>query len=54
MPYQVHATVNYPEAKEVDTPNYIVSGKMDLLQWVHIMLNQEPDATSFVITVVKS
>jgi len=49
--YKVHATVNYPET-EADTPDAEPNSDGQLLQWITKLL-VEPDATSFVITVVK-
>ena len=51
MRYAVKATVNYPET-EADTPDHTAYGRAELLKWVHKLL-EEPDATSFVITVCK-
>lgn len=51
MQYHVRATVNYPET-EADTPDHVANGRNELLKWVHKLMD-EPDATSFVIVVVK-
>lgn len=51
--YTFTATVNYPETREIETPTFTeldidqVQGKF----WR--LLSTEPDATSFVITIVK-
>jgi hypothetical protein len=51
MRYLVKATVNYPET-EADTPDHVARDRSELLKWVHKLLD-EPDATSFVVTIAK-
>jgi hypothetical protein len=51
MKYHIKATVNYPETK-VDTPDHNANSDGELLQWI-MKLMIEPDATSFVVTIVK-
>lgn len=51
MKYHIKATVNYPET-ETDTPDHTAHGRVALLKWIHTLM-EEPDATSFVITIVK-
>lgn len=51
--YVFNATVNYPETKEADTPTFQDLTLDRVVTKVRKLLLTEPDATSFVITIVK-
>lgn len=50
MRYTIKATVNYPD-DEADTPD-AECDLAGLTAWVYALANSEPDATSFLITIV--
>ena len=49
--YTIYALVNYPEAKEISTPQYDVTAN-GVLAFVSRLLREEKDGTSFVLTIV--
>lgn len=51
MRYHIKALVNYPET-EVETPDGDVIGHYGVTQWVSKLVASEPEATSFLITIV--
>lgn len=53
MSYSFKATVNYPEQSEVDTPDFDARNEQDLAQLLKRLITTEPDATSYVITIVR-
>lgn len=52
MKYDVKALVNYPDEKDVDTPDYNGISELGVQEFVRRLINKEKDATSFVITIV--
>lgn len=50
--YTFVATVNYPETT-VDTPDLKANSVSGIIKLVTDLLMDEPEATSFVITIVK-
>ena len=53
MQYHLKATVNYPET-EVDTPDHISDTAQGVRDWLMRLVTSEPDATSFVVTIVRT
>jgi len=53
MTYSIHATVNYPDGEEHNTPTTEIAYIDLVADWVDKLLSTVPDATSFVITIVK-
>jgi len=53
MTYSIHATVNYPDGEEHDTPTSEIAYIGLVTDWVDKLLSATPDATSYVITIVK-
>lgn len=51
--YSFAATVNYPDAKEVDTPDFAKLSRDHLLQTIIRLIDTEPEMTSCVITITK-
>jgi hypothetical protein len=52
MGYTIRATVNYPET-EADTPDSECANIHQVHTWLTKLIITEPDATSFVIVLVK-
>ena len=53
MKYSFNAIVNYPEQDEIDTPSFKASCISDLERLFLKLIRDEPEATSFVITIAK-
>lgn len=53
MKYTFSATVNYLEQAEVYTPTFKVQRRYELMELFIKLIKEEPEATSYVITVCK-
>jgi hypothetical protein len=52
MKYNIKALVNYPEANDIETPDFDNQLKSGVQEFVRRLLDENRDATSFVITIV--
>ena len=52
MKYNLKATVNYPEAKDVETPDFNNCSLTAAQEFVRRLLDENRDATSFLVTIV--
>lgn len=50
--YIVKATCNYPDASDIETPDYNGVTQEGAYEFVRRLLKTEPEATSFVVTIV--
>jgi len=50
--YTVVATVNYPDQTDVQTPDCVCSSIDTACHWLRTLLTSEPEATSYLITIV--
>ncbi len=53
MKYTWQALVNYPDNTDVQSPQFECKNDQMVLDLIGTLLDNEPDATSYVITIVK-
>ena len=51
--YTWQAIVNYPEQTDVQSPDFECRNDQMVLDLIGTLLNNEPDATSYVVTIVR-